>query len=142
MSEQITFLDKIISSNFFKKSLEKGEHILVKDKLGLLRLIKEALVKVNQLAIGNNKSIVQLMNHYVITFSAMIKAYIAGDYKKIPFKTLVKIVAVLIYFISPFDFIPDVLPLIGFTDDLALLIWVAKSIKNELDEFDKLNEYK
>lgn len=142
MSEKNTFLDKVISSDFFKQSLEKGENVILKDKLGLLRLIKEALVKVNQLAVSNNISIVKLMNHYVITFSALVKAYISGDYKKIPIKTLVKIIAVLIYFISPLDFIPDVLPLIGFTDDLALLIWVAKSIKNELDEFDKLNEYK
>ncbi len=142
MSDKITFLDKIISSDFFKKSLVKGEQVLLNDKLRLLKLLKEALVKVNQIAVNNNITVVKLMNHYVITFSAMIKAYISGEYKKIPLKTVVKIVAVLIYFISPFDFIPDVLPLVGFTDDLALLIWVAKSIKNELDEFDKLNEYK
>jgi uncharacterized membrane protein YkvA (DUF1232 family) len=67
----------------------------------------------------------------------LIKAYVAGTYKKLPAITLVKIVAVLIYFISPFDFIPDVLPLVGFTDDLALVLWVGKSIKNELDEFEK-----
>jgi len=142
MSEKNTFLDKIISSDFFKQSLQRGGNIILKDKLGLLSLIKEAIVKVNHLAFNNNVSVINLVNHYVITFSALIKAYISGDYRKIPTKTLVKIVAVLIYFISPFDFIPDVLPLIGFTDDLALLIWVAKSIKNELDEFDKLNEYK
>jgi uncharacterized membrane protein YkvA (DUF1232 family) len=43
----------------------------------------------------------------------------------------------MVYFISPFDFIPDVLPFIGFTDDLALVLWVGKSIKSELDEFEK-----
>jgi uncharacterized membrane protein YkvA (DUF1232 family) len=79
-------------------------------------------------------------NHYVYTFSLMIKAYVKGEYKKLPAKTLVKIVAVLLYFVSPFDFIPDLLPIIGFTDDLALLLWVANSIKTELDEFDKLHQ--
>jgi uncharacterized membrane protein YkvA (DUF1232 family) len=138
MEKPIVFLDKLISSNFFQKCLELGEKTLKNNKLGLLNLIKQSLVKLNQLASSNNISVVKLLNHYVLTFSLLIKAYVKGDYKKLPFKTLVKIVAVLFYFVSPFDFIPDVLPLIGFTDDLALILWVAKSIKNELDEFDKL----
>jgi uncharacterized membrane protein YkvA (DUF1232 family) len=37
----------------------------------------------------------------------------------------------------PFDFIPDFLPFIGFADDLAIVVWVGKAIKEELDEFEK-----
>jgi uncharacterized membrane protein YkvA (DUF1232 family) len=140
MENQTSFLDKLLSSSFFQKSLEQGEKILKSNKLGLLNLIKESLIKVNELANSNNVSIVHLLNHYVYTFSLMIKAYVKGDYKKLPIKTLTKIVAVLLYFVSPFDFIPDLLPIIGFTDDLALLFWVANSIKTELDEFDKLHQ--
>ncbi|MHA8066798.1 YkvA family protein [Aquirufa sp. ROCK2-A2] len=138
MDKQESFLNKILSSSFFQKSLEQGEKVLKNNKLGLLNLIKESLIKVNQLATTHNISVVKLMNHYVYTFSLMIKAYVKGEYKKIPVKTLVKMAAVLFYFVSPFDFIPDFLPFIGFADDLALLLWVAKSIKTELDEFDKL----
>jgi uncharacterized membrane protein YkvA (DUF1232 family) len=81
--------------------------------------------------------VVKLLNHYIILFSQLIKAYVQGTYRKLPTIALVKIAAVMVYFISPFDFIPDVLPLIGFTDDLALVLWVGKSIKAELDEFEK-----
>jgi uncharacterized membrane protein YkvA (DUF1232 family) len=133
----MSFIDRILDSKYFKEALQKGEDIIQKDQLGLLNLIKRALQKVTETAANSNLTVVKLLNHYVVLFSQMIKAYLQGTYKKLPAIALAKIVAVLIYFISPFDFIPDVLPIIGFTDDLALVLWVGKSIKNELDEFEK-----
>ena len=132
-----SFINRILNSRFFKEALVQGESMVVKDKIGLLRLIKTALQKVSELAEKSNLTVVKLLNHYIILFSQLIKAYVQGSYKKLPAITLVKIAAVMVYFISPFDFVPDVLPFIGFTDDLALVLWVGKSIKSELDEFEK-----
>ncbi|WP_395786374.1 YkvA family protein [Aquirufa sp.] len=137
MAKQSNFIDRIVSSSFFEKALEKAESAMSQDKLGLLRIVQQSLKKVSELAAQSNLTVVRLLNHYVLLFSEMIKAYVQGRYKKLPAITLVKIVAVLFYFVSPFDFIPDVLPFIGFTDDLALVLWVGKSIKKELDEFEK-----
>jgi uncharacterized membrane protein YkvA (DUF1232 family) len=137
MGTQTSFIDRIISSQYFQKAMEKAESVFMNDKLGVLGLLQKSLLKVQDIAASSNISVVRLLNHYIILFSELIKAYIAGSYKKLPAITLVKIVAVLIYFVSPFDFIPDVLPLVGFTDDLAVVLWVGKSIKNELDEFEK-----
>jgi uncharacterized membrane protein YkvA (DUF1232 family) len=137
MGTQTSFIDRIISSQYFQKAMEKAESVFMNDKLGVLGLLQKSLLKVQDIAASSNISVVRLLNHYIILFSELIKAYVAGSYKKLPAITLVKIVAVLIYFVSPFDFIPDVLPLVGFTDDLAVVLWVGKSIKNELDEFEK-----
>ncbi len=137
MTLNMSFIDRILDSKYFKEALQKGEEIIQKDQLGLLNLIKRALQKVTETASNSNLTVVKLLNHYVVLFSQLIKAYIQGTYRKLPAIALAKITAVLIYFISPFDFIPDVLPIIGFTDDLALVLWVGKSIKNELDEFEK-----
>ena len=137
MSKQANLIDRIVSSPFFEKAMVKAESVMANDKMGLLRIVQHSLKKVSELAAQSNLSVVRLLNHYVLLFSEMIKAYVQGKYKKLPAVTLVKIVAVLFYFVSPFDFIPDVLPLIGFTDDLALVLWVGKSIKHELDEFEK-----
>ena len=137
MGTQTSFIDRVISSQYFQKAMEKAEAIFMKDKLGMLGLLQKSLEKVQEIAATSNISVVRLLNHYILLFSELIKAYVAGSYKKLPAITLVKIVAVLIYFVSPFDFIPDVLPLVGFTDDLAVVLWVGKSIKNELDEFEK-----
>lgn len=137
MSKQANLIDRIVSSPFFEKAMVKAESVMANDKMGLLRIVQHSLKKVGELAAQSNLTVVRLLNHYVLLFSEMIKAYVQGRYKKLPAVTLVKIVAVLFYFVSPFDFIPDVLPLIGFTDDLALVLWVGKSIKHELDEFEK-----
>lgn len=138
--DTMKLLDRVIESKYFKEALEKGEVLLKNDKLGMLKLVKVSVEKVAELASEKNMTIVNLLNHYVLLFSEMIKAYIQGTYRKIPTKTLIKILAVLAYFVSPFDFIPDVLPLIGFTDDLALVLWLFNSIKQEVDEFAKTRE--
>lgn len=57
------------------------------------------------------------------------------------------------YFILPIDIIPDFIPVLGFTDDLAVLMWalnrVSSNINEELKEkaktklrewFDEINE--
>ena len=132
----MSFINRILDSKYFKEALQKGEDIIQKDQLGLLNLIKRALQKVTETAVNSNLTVVKLLNHYIVLFSQLMKAYIQGTYRKLPAIALAKIAAVLIYFISPFDFIPDVLPIIGFTDDLALVLWVGKSIKKELDEFE------
>jgi len=132
----MSLINRIIDSKYFKEALQKGEDIIQKDQLGLLNLIKRALQKVTETAVNSNLTVVKLLNHYIVLFSQLMKAYIQGTYRKLPAIALAKIAAVLIYFISPFDFIPDVLPIIGFTDDLALVLWVGKSIKKELDEFE------
>ena len=137
MTRNMSFINRILDSKYFKEALQKGEDIIQKDQLGLLNLIKRALQKVTETAANSNLTVVKLLNHYVVLFSQLMKAYIQGTYRKLPAIALAKIAAVLIYFISPFDFIPDVLPIIGFTDDLALFLWIGKSIKNELDEFEK-----
>ena len=137
MTRNMSIINRILDSKYFKEALQKGEDIIQNDQLGLLNLIKRALQKVTETAANSNLTVVKLLNHYIVLFSQMIKAYVQGTYRKLPAIALAKIAAVLIYFISPFDFIPDVLPIIGFTDDLALVLWVGKSIKNELDEFEK-----
>jgi uncharacterized membrane protein YkvA (DUF1232 family) len=65
----------------------------------------------------------------------MLRAYRQGDYKEIPWQSLVLILASLLYFVSPIDFIPDLLPLVGFTDDIAVIFWVYNSIKSDIENF-------
>lgn len=52
---------------------------------------------------------------------------------KVPLKYKAYIIGALGYFILPLDLIPDaILPVIGFTDDLAVVTLVLKLVKNSI----------
>ncbi|MEN9960516.1 MAG: hypothetical protein RL045_768 [Bacteroidota bacterium] len=137
MSQSAAWVKRIVDSRFFKEAMNKSEVLFSQNQVGLLTLIKGALKKVQETASSSNLTIVKLLNRYIILFSELIKAYVQGSYTKLPLVTLVKITAALLYFVMPFDFIPDFLPFVGFADDLAIVVWVGKAIKEELDEFEK-----
>lgn len=70
----------------------------------------------------------------ILVFKRMIQAHRSGEFK-VSKKTLGLIVLALVYFVTPLDIIPDFLPLLGFADDLSVLIAVYKSINQEVEEF-------
>lgn len=65
----------------------------------------------------------------------MAHAYTVGEYRRVPWKALVMIVAALLYFFSPLDAIPDFIPVLGFVDDAAVVAYVLRQIRNEVERF-------
>ena len=51
----------------------------------------------------------------------LLAAYYCAFDQATPFRVRAALVGALAYFVMPFDFMPDVLPLLGFTDDAAVL---------------------
>lgn len=74
----------------------------------------------------------------IITMSEMADAYIHKKYFNIPFGSILSVVAALIYVLSPIDLIPDVLPVIGYVDDVAVVMLVLHfGVDQDLDRFRK-----
>ena len=65
----------------------------------------------------------------------MIKAYIEGNYRVVPWKSIIVLMAVLIYFIMPLDLIPDFIPVTGYIDDFSLILWVFKHLQDDISTF-------
>jgi len=65
----------------------------------------------------------------------LIKAYAKGEYRKVPWQSLVMIIASVLYFVWLVDLLPDFIPLLGFLDDAALLGWTVKTFKSDIDDF-------
>jgi uncharacterized membrane protein YkvA (DUF1232 family) len=65
----------------------------------------------------------------------LVKAYGLGKYREIPWRSLLLITGVIIYFIMPIDVIPDLIPGLGLTDDFGILLAVYKSLEGEVDKF-------
>lgn len=62
----------------------------------------------------------------------MVKDYKAGRYREIPWRTIGLLTVGVLYFLNPFDLMPDLIPLLGLTDDAVALAAIFKSIQSDL----------
>ena len=135
MNTKEDLITRILKSIFFKSATRKAGKYAGSGMV-ILELLREVLGKAKDVADNQNKGIGQVLAEKVMTLSRMVKAYVSGEYKVIPWSTIVKIIAVLIYFVSPIDLIPDFLPIIGLTDDLALVMWLFSSLTEDFANFE------
>ena len=70
---------------------------------------------------------------YIPLFLDMLKSYVAGEYKELPTGSLIAICAVLLYFVSPIDLIPDFIPVLGYVDDIGVILASLTLVKSDLD---------
>jgi uncharacterized membrane protein YkvA (DUF1232 family) len=65
----------------------------------------------------------------------LLRAYSRHEYTDIPWGSVVMVVVAIIYFVSPVDLIPDFIPVAGFVDDAAVIAFVLRQVKTDLDSF-------
>ncbi len=58
----------------------------------------------------------------------LVAAYFCAFDRDTPRHVQVALIGALAYFVLPFDFVPDMMPLIGFTDDAAVLATAMKLV--------------
>ena len=68
------------------------------------------------------------------TFFTMTRAVVKGKYK-MPWKTFFWVLLCAVYFLSPIDLLPDIVPLLGFADDSAFIIFVLLLVHQDLVAF-------
>ena len=62
----------------------------------------------------------------------LLAAYYCAFDQATPFRVRAALIGALAYFVLPFDFVPDVLPLLGFTDDAAILLTALRMVAGHL----------
>ena len=67
-----------------------------------------------------------------LIYAALILFYTLQS-DKISLKDKATIIGALGYLISPLDVVPDAIPIVGLTDDLAVLIYVLKMVWTDID---------
>ena len=72
---------------------------------------------------------------YLTAIFRLVRAYIRGDYRDIPWGPIVLVIVAIIYFVSAIDLIPDILPGIGLVDDAAVIGLIIAQTKVDLDNF-------
>jgi len=126
-----SLIARILKSVFFKKAQGKAGRY-AGNATRLFDLAKQVMGKLQ--TVGFRGNMAEFTNNVQLLIR-MVRAYASGEYKGLPWKSLVSIVAVLIYFVSPIDIIPDFLPVIGITDDVALVIWLIKTLGSDISKF-------
>jgi len=64
-----------------------------------------------------------------------LEAVLSKKYTGYSLWALTKIVAVLLYVVSPLDLVPDIIPWIGFLDDIIAVGYIINLVSDELDKF-------
>ena len=122
----------VAGSVLFKKFLQTAEGY-IRQPTRLKKLLTDAYTKASQ------KNDVGTLAHEawetLQTMFRLIKASMAGESTGVPGTTVAAAVAVLIYFLSPIDLIPDFIPVLGLLDDVALVAWFSTTLKGEMDKF-------
>jgi uncharacterized membrane protein YkvA (DUF1232 family) len=62
----------------------------------------------------------------------LLAAYYCAFDKRTPRQVQVALLGAIAYFILPFDFIPDMLPIFGFTDDAAVLATAIRLVASHI----------
>lgn len=117
---------------FFDRALNSAAHL--SGNTGRITLLLARLGK-KMASVNWSKESFVVAKEKLSIFSRMASAYVSGKYRSVPWKTVMTILAAVIYFVNPLDLIPDFVPLMGLTDDFGVLIWVYNSVSTEIDKF-------
>ncbi len=114
---------------YFRNSYSQARELL-SDRERLSNTLDRAFKKVVNIE-GEDSEIQRVVNK-VKLFIRMIRSYIEGEYREVPWKTIVIMVAGLIYFINPLDLVPDFIPGLGYLDDITIILWIFKSVEDDI----------
>ena len=71
---------------------------------------------------------------------ALVRSWMRGEYDGVSRQTIVAVTAALLYFVVPFDLIPDFLLGWGFIDDASVVGYVMAMLAAEMDAFRQWQE--
>ncbi|MBS9522769.1 DUF1232 domain-containing protein [Litoribacter ruber] len=126
---------KDTAENIFQRAkllyFEQAQKIS-KNEVKLKKLMDSASEKLHKFS--SNPQVVEMIGHVDVLFR-MIRAHVNGTYKGFSAKSLGMMVLGLVYFVTPVDLIPDFIPVIGYVDDLTVLLAVIKTLQSDIQKF-------
>ncbi len=125
MSEKIS--DEL-ALRVLEKSREKaGETLNDPDKTEeLLRRIEE---KLRQVPIAGGAL------SRIPTLVSLLRSYIKKEYTVIPVGSILAVTGAIIYWVTPVDLIPDLIPGVGQVDDARVVAACLRLVKSDLDDY-------
>ena len=82
-----------------------------------------------------NLDIFQKLFNQIKLALEMVKDFKSRTYTDVPWRTVALIIVALLYFLNPLDLIPDLLPVLGLTDDAIAFAAIFKSLQVDLRNY-------
>ena len=114
----------------FGRFLLRGAALLKNPSL-LKQMLTKAVSKMGRAENGPLSEVKEQLQRLI----ALLKAYVFGDYRDVSTHTMVTVAAAIVYFVVPFDGIPDFLFGWGLIDDAAVISYVVAQLSIELEAF-------
>jgi len=122
--------DEITRSAAFQKATAEAE-AYVNDPERLRTLLLGAREKINHIPRGPFAETWP----YLMAMIRLIRAHHQLEYRDVSSENLLLVVASILYFVSPFDAIPDSVPVLGHIDDAQVVRLALESVRADLDAF-------
>jgi uncharacterized membrane protein YkvA (DUF1232 family) len=122
--------DEITQSAAFRRAASEAE-TYVQDSQRLRKLFEDAVGKINIIPRGPFAE----SWPYLLAMIRLIRDYQRAEYRDMSAPKLLIVVATIIYFVSPFDVIPDWVPVLGHIDDAFVVSLALRSVRADLDGF-------
>jgi uncharacterized membrane protein YkvA (DUF1232 family) len=122
--------DEITQSSAFRRATADAE-AYVGDLKRLRKLVEDAVGKINIIPRGPFGETWP----YLLAMVRVIRDFQRAEYRDMAAPKLLIIIAAIIYFVSPFDVIPDWIPVLGHIDDAFVVALALKSVRGDLDTF-------
>lgn len=73
----------------------------------------------------------------LILLASLLRDWVTGRYRTVPWGTLLTITGALVYFLMPLDAIPDPIVALGLLDDIAVISRTLKLTRTDLDRYQQ-----
>ena len=130
---------KIKENRFFDQAKSRASTILG-NREKLEEVLNASKTRLGEINIDNSK--LSKLGHNLRIFLRMIQAFANGTYREAPWKSMVAIVAGIIYFLMPIDLIPDFIPITGFIDDFTVIMLITNAFQQDIQLFEEWSSSK
>jgi uncharacterized membrane protein YkvA (DUF1232 family) len=128
--EKLPAGDEITRSTAFRRAAIDAE-AYARDPKRLRQLLEDAVGKIGVIPRGPFAETWP----YLMAMIRLLRDYHRAEYRDISEANLLTIVAAILYFVSPFDVIPDWVPVLGHIDDAFVISLALKAVRSDLDTF-------
>lgn len=119
----MSYVPKFLKGNWLKKA-----NLYASNPQKLKLILPQLGVYISKKGLSKVKDKLVLMSNYLGDIAK-------GHYKDYDGKKLLVVIGAIIYVVTPFDLLPDLIPP-GLIDDLSIVAWAMKEAADELARYE------